>query len=74
MGEFGAQEEFVIVRIGSMDYRLGLPSEDATKIRLSIVQSAILAEKQVKLRFWLPSTCEQASAERLVPNSVQLIR
>ena len=74
MGEFGAQESYVIVRIGGKDYRLGKPADDATKMRAAIVQTALVADKQVALRFYSEESCDTAASNRAIPNSVQLIK
>ncbi len=74
MGEYGAQEAYIILRMNSLDYRMGRPDDDAAMARMSIIQTALIAEKDVKLRFWNVDTCELASQERRVPNSVQLIK
>ena len=74
MGEYGAQESYVIVRINDKDYRLGKASDDATKIRLSIAQTALVTDKEVKLRFYREDSCSAASAKRVTPNSFQLVK
>ena len=74
MGEFGAQESYAILRMDGKDYRLGLPTEDAVKVRVSLAQTALAAGKQVRLRFWGLSTCDEASTQRAIPNSIQLLR
>jgi hypothetical protein len=74
MGEYGAQESYVITNIGGKDYRLGKPDDDAVKMRASIVQTALVAEKAIILRFYGESTCATASSNRTIPNSVQLIK
>ncbi len=74
MGEYGAQESYVIVRLGGKDYRLGNPSDAAVKMRASIVQTALVAGKQVKLRFYREASCDTASSNRVIPNSVQLVK
>lgn len=74
MGEFGGQEPYAIVRVNGYDYRLGLPSDDAMKMRFSLIQTDMLAGYKVRIRFWAADTCPQASADRLIPNSVQLVK
>lgn len=44
------------------------------KMRFSLVQTAMLAGYNVRIRFWAADTCPQASADRLIPNSVQLVK
>jgi hypothetical protein len=73
MGEYGAQEAYVIVSMGAKDYRLGRYDAEGTKIRLSLVQTALVAEKQIKLRFWNTDSCDLASENKSIPNSVQLL-
>lgn len=74
MGEYGAQESYVIVRLGDNDYRLGHVSDDATKIRVSIAQTALVTDKEVKLRFYDEKSCSAASINKAIPNSFQLVR
>lgn len=74
MGETGAQEAYAIVRIGTLDYRLGLSTDDATKIRVSLAQTALTADKVLLLRFYGIATCEEASTNRAIPTSTQLVR
>jgi len=42
MGEYGAQEAYVIVRINDLDFRMGKPADDAVKARMSLAQSALM--------------------------------
>ncbi len=74
MGEYGNQEAYVIVRIGDVDYRLGRFDDDAAKVRLTIVQSALMSQEQVKLRFFNVNTCGEASSNKEIPNSTQIIK
>ncbi|MDX1304563.1 hypothetical protein [Photobacterium sp.] len=74
MGDYGKQEAYVIVRIGDLDYRVGVPSDDATKARLSLLQTALVAEKTATLRFYGETTCTAASGNRTIPNAVYLSR
>ena len=74
MGEYGAQEEYAIVRIAGRDYRLGHHTNEATKIRVSLAQTALVSEKRLKLRFWTSESCQVASQGRATPNSVQLLK
>ncbi|OCH47772.1 hypothetical protein [Vibrio cyclitrophicus] len=74
MGDYGKQENYVIVNISGLEYRLGVPSDDKTKVRLSLAQTALVADKRLKLKFYAADTCEKAANERVVPNSVQLLK
>ena len=74
MGEYSNQDTFVIVHIEGKDYRLGDPSDDKTKARLSLVQTALVTDKNTMLRFYNIDSCEVASASHAVPNSVQLLK
>jgi len=74
MGEYGNQEAYIIIRVKDKDYRLGIATDDNAKIRLSIAQSALMADKEVKLRFWHYTSCDDASANRAIPNSFQLVK
>ena len=74
MGEYGAQESYVIMRMDGKDYRLGRFDEEATKYRISLAQTALVSDKQIKLRFWDTESCDIASTNRQVPNSMQLIK
>lgn len=74
MGEYSAQEAYAIVRINSKDYRLGKPTDDNVKARMSLAQTALVADKNLMLRFYNVSSCDVASSERRTPNSVQLLK
>ncbi|CAK3815953.1 MULTISPECIES: hypothetical protein [Vibrio] len=74
MGDYGRQEDYVIVHISGLEYRLGVPSDDKTKARLSLAQTALVADKRLKLKFYAADTCEKAANERVIPNSVQLLK
>lgn len=73
MGEYGIQEAYIITTINGRDYRLGRYDEDGAKIRLSLVQSALLADKEVVFRFYDEISCVNASTNKTIPNSTQLI-
>ena len=73
MGEYGLQEAYIITTINGKDYRLGKFDDDGAKIRLSIAQSALLAEKEVVLRFYDEVSCDNASTNKTIPNSTQLV-
>lgn len=74
MGEFGGQEAYAIVRIGGRDYRLGLATDDATKVRVSLAQTALTADKTLLLRFFGAASCDDASTNNSIPNSTHLVR
>lgn len=74
MGEYGAQEAYSIVRINNLDFRLGQAEDDFTKARLSLATTALVADKEILLKFYNSSTCQEASSQRKTPNSVQLIK
>lgn len=74
VGEFGNQAEYLIVTISGRDYRLGPATDDRAKARLSLASAALVAGKTLALRFWAESDCDGASANRTVPESLQLVR
>lgn len=74
MGEYGSQEAYVIVRVEGKDFRLGKPTDASTMVRMSTAQSALIANLQVKLRFYGEVSCDAASSSKTIPNSIQLIR
>jgi hypothetical protein len=74
MGEYGNQEAYVIVRIHGLDYRLGMPEDEATKIRVSLAQTALVSGFPLKLRIWGEDACIAASENKRSINSVQLVR
>ena len=74
VGEFGAQEKYSYVSISGKDYRLGETVQDDTKARLALASTALVSDKNLLLRFYREPTCDSASANRTIPNSVQLVR
>ena len=52
MGEYGAQEAYVIVRINDLYFRMGKPIDNAVKARKNLAQSALIANHQIKLRLY----------------------
>lgn len=74
MGEYVDQESYIIVRINDKGYRLGKASDDATNIQLSIAQTALVTDKEVKLRFYSVDSCSAVSENRATPNSFQLVK
>ena len=74
VGEYGAQEPYLIVTLNNLDFRLG-PSDDASaKARLAVATAALAANKPVMLRFFYHGDCATASADRAIPNSTQMLR
>ncbi|CAH7079766.1 hypothetical protein VCHA49P379_270072 [Vibrio chagasii] len=41
---------------------------------MSLAQTALVADKRLKLKFYAADTCEEAAYERVAPNSVQLLK
>ena len=80
VGEYGAQETYLIVNIKDSngvkrDYRLGKYSgDDPAKARLSLATAALVASKNLMLRFYSYSDCGTASSERAIPNSTYLLK
>lgn len=74
MGNYASQERYVIVTINGQDYRLGDGADDYTKARMTLVQTALLAGKKIKLRFYGHSSCSAAGSDRAIPSSTQMTR
>ncbi|OWQ91844.1 hypothetical protein CDN99_05585 [Roseateles aquatilis] len=74
VGEYGAQEGYLIVTLNNMDFRLGPANDSGAKARLAVVTAALAANKQVMLRFFEYGDCAGASAARAVPNSTQILQ
>ncbi|MBT9494363.1 MAG: hypothetical protein IV107_18910 [Paucibacter sp.] len=75
VGEFGAQEGYLIVTINNLDYRLGPVDDPSAKVRVVIALTAIANNKPLVLRFWDPhSDCNSVSFNRVVPNSTQVLQ
>lgn len=75
VGEFGAQEEYFIVTLNGLDFRLGPISDQGARSRMAVATAAVAANKTLLLRFWDPySDCSVASSARAIPNSVQLLQ
>ena len=51
------------------NYYIGRVTDDLAKARFSMLQTALVAEKTVLLRFYHHSTCLEASQEKAVPTS-----
>ncbi len=75
VGEYGAQEGYLIVTVNNLDFRLG-PTDDASaKSRLAIATAALAANLRLVLRFYDPyNDCTSASANRAIPNSTQVLQ
>jgi hypothetical protein len=75
VGEYGAQESYLIVTVNNLDFRLGSNSgDDSAKARLALATTALTANKQLLLKFFDYADCSSASTAKVVPNSVQLIQ
>lgn len=72
VGEYGAQELYLIVTLNGMDYRLGTADDPWAKARLALVTSAFISTKTLVLKFWLSLDCNAASLNHDIPNSVRL--
>lgn len=75
VGEFGAQESYLIVSVGGLDFRLGLLDDQGAKLRFAIANIALSQNKNILLKFYNPYVdCGAASVDRVIPNSVQIIQ
>jgi hypothetical protein len=75
VGEFGAQESYLIVTINNLDFRLGLVDDQGAKARFAIATAALAADKALLLRFFDPySDCTSASTNKAIPSSTQILQ
>jgi hypothetical protein len=74
VGEYGAQEGYLIVTLNNLDFRLGPVDDPSAKARLAVATAALAAGKPLMLRFFGESDCASASAARTVPSSTQVLQ
>ncbi len=79
VGEYGAQESYLIIHLQDsngvgFDYRLGRADDDYAKARMALANTALIASQKFRLKFWDRSDCATAAADRITPNSVQLVK
>lgn len=75
VGEFGAQESYLIATVNNLDFRLGQLTDQGARSRLAIATAALAANKPLLLRFWDPyNDCSAASNAQAIPNSTQILQ
>ena len=56
MGEYGGQESLIFVKIDELDFSLGRYDDPQAKFRISLAQSALVAGREMLLRFYAPAS------------------
>lgn len=69
-GPFPAEQSFWVTFKEGGHYFIGQVSDELASARYSLLLAALMAEKQVTLRFYTKSTCEEAIQQKAVPTSL----
>jgi hypothetical protein len=75
VGETGANEGKFFACVSSSEcYFLGLTNDEPAKSRYSTAMSALVADKELNLRFYNVADCEVARTDMNLPTSTWLIK
>lgn len=75
VGETGANEgKFFVCASSSECYLLGLTNDERAKSRYSTAMSALVADKELNLRFYNVTDCETARVDMILPTSTWLVK